>query len=176
MPRTLHNSDQGVTKLILGYYTPVCVAAFWRYCDFVDILVHTMCFSGNRCYDNKGLCVLGKPNPKFILVVWRKLSSASHRFRVICDYSLQWDFLQSAPKMAHFVRPIPPKRTDLNFAQGHTVMSFQSIWRTRHLCALLPFGDIAQSVHFWGHVTRFYSNCYYGNHGVSSESATPSLY
>ena len=75
-------------------------------------------------------------------------------------------FTICCPKMAHFGRPIPQKRTDFNFAQGQTAMSLRSIRRIMLIRALLPFGDIPHSMHFWGHVTPFHSNRCYGNHGT----------
>ena len=95
-----------------------------------------------------------------------KLYFISCGFRVICDYSLQWEFLHSAPKWRIFGRPIPLKRTDLILVQGQTTMSPRSIWRITDLRALLPIGVMAHSVHFLGHVLRFRSNRCYGNHGT----------
>ena len=148
----------------LAYTSPPFVVAFWIHCTFAHFLGYVTRFHGKCCYDNQEICVFWKRNLNFIIAVYWKFSSISHRFRVICDYSLQWDFLCSSPKMAVFGRPFPPWWTYFNlFHIGQTAMSLRSIWRIKHLRALPHSGYIAQFAHFLGHVTRFHSNRCYGN-------------
>ena len=88
----------------------------------------------------------------------------SHRFRVIWDYSLQWDFVYSALKMAGLGRPLPPVWTYLKFPHiGQTAMSLRSIWHinTSARCRIL---DIFRNLRtFLDHVTRFHCNRCCGN-------------
>ena len=73
--------------------TPQFVVAFWIHCTLVHFLGHVTRFHGNCCYGSQEICVFWKGKPNFIIAVYWKMSSTSHRFRVICDYSLLWDFL-----------------------------------------------------------------------------------
>ena len=63
-------------------------------------------------------CVFSERPPQVFWVVSWKLSSISHRFCVICDYSLHWDweFLHITPNMVHFGSSIPSKWIYFNLA------------------------------------------------------------
>ena len=124
-------------------------------CRFPEILHtahfwgHVMRFNSNRCYGSQEKCVFGKRNPKFILDGHWKFSHSSHRFRVNCDYSFQWDFLYSAPKTAVFW----PLNSDKVNRFQFDPLSFRLQCRSNqfgvtHLHALPHSGYIAQFTHF----------------------------
>ena len=92
-------------------------------------------------------------------------SSILHRFRVICDYSLQWDFLYSAPQNGVFGHPIPPTMDRFQFGphnspEGRGVCrssaQFGPTLRTSVRCRI---SDIFHNLRILGsHVTSFHGN------------------
>ena len=119
-----------------------------------------------------------KPTIKLALVVSWNFASILRRFPVISGYPFQLDFLYGALKMADFGRSTHSSWTSFNLASNiHAQVSLRSISRTTHLRTLPPSRDIAHSVHFFGHVTRFHGNRSYGNQNRHfSESAGQTFY
>jgi len=68
---------------------------------------HARRLYGNRCYGNQEKRVSWKRDSKFILVVNSISLRISHRFWVISEFCLQWDFPISGAILPHFCDVAP---------------------------------------------------------------------